>query len=85
MVASLLARLARRLVEARANAKNNTSEHQLGKKGEMKMNSSTKQKERPKGLISIGVVLAAIVISLLMQGTAQAWWISSWLVWRGGW
>ena len=38
------------------------------------MKTNTAQKRRPKGLISIGVVLAAVVISLLMQGAAQAWW-----------
>ena len=49
------------------------------------MKASTTQKRRPKGLISVGVVLAAIVISLMMQGAAQAWWQMTWLVWRGGW
>ena len=51
----------------------------------MKMKTNKTQKRRPKGLISVGVVLAAIVISLVIQGAAQAWWLPTWLVWRGGW
>jgi len=50
------------------------------------MNTNATQKGRPKGLISVGVVLAAITISLMMQGAAQAWWgLSMYLIWRGGW
>ena len=49
------------------------------------MKTSIAQEGRPKRLLSVGVVLAAIVISLMMEGAAQAWWSYSWLVWRGGW
>ena len=49
------------------------------------MNTNATQKRRPKGLIRVGIVLAAIVISLMMEGAAQAWWGWSILVWRGGW
>jgi len=50
------------------------------------MKTSTAQERKPKGLISVGVVLAAITISLMMQGAAQAWWgLSMYLIWRGGW
>ena len=50
------------------------------------MDKSMTQKRRPKGLISVGVVLAAIVISLMIQGAAQAWWGTiSFFVRRGGW
>jgi hypothetical protein len=50
------------------------------------MKTKTTPKKRPKGPISVGVILAAAAISLMMQGTAQAWWtMSMYLVWRGGW
>jgi hypothetical protein len=50
------------------------------------MKTSMTQKRRPKGLISVGAVVAAIVISLMMQGAAQAWWVGPlFIVWRGGW
>ncbi len=52
------------------------------------MKTHTAQKRSSKGLINVGVVLAAFAALLLMQGAAQAWWSmasSTWLVWRGGW
>jgi len=49
------------------------------------MKTSTAQERRPKGLISVGVVLTAIALSLMMQGAAQAWWHPILVVWRGGW
>ena len=49
------------------------------------MKTSITQRRRPKGIISVGVILAAIVISLMMQGAAQAWWAPFYLIWRGGW
>jgi hypothetical protein len=50
------------------------------------MKTSATKEKKPKGLISVGVVLAAIAISLTMQGAAQAWWgLSMYLIWRGGW
>ncbi|UCG58359.1 MAG: hypothetical protein JSU70_02405 [Phycisphaerales bacterium] len=50
------------------------------------MKTETAQKRRPKGLMNAGVIVAAVVISLMIQGSAQAWWtMSLYLVWRGGW
>ena len=49
------------------------------------MKTNKTQKTRPKRLMSVGVVLAAIVISLMMQGAAQAWWSVGWVIWSGGW
>ena len=44
------------------------------------MKTSITQKRRPDGLISVGVVLAAIVISLMMQGSTQAWWAGTFAI-----
>ncbi len=49
------------------------------------MNTNTTQKRRPTELIRTRVVLLAILALLLMQGQAQAWWHTVWLIWRGGW
>ena len=50
------------------------------------MNANKTQERRPKGQISVRVVLAAIVISLVIQGAAQAWWVGPlFIFWRGGW
>ena len=52
------------------------------------MNTDKTRKRSSKGLMNVSTILAAILISLMMQGGAQAYWgIESriWLVWRGGW
>jgi hypothetical protein len=50
------------------------------------MKENTTQKRRPKGPIRVGLVVAAIAITLMMQKAAHAWWLmGSYLVWRGGW
>ena len=50
------------------------------------MNTDKTNKRSSKGLMNVSTIFAAILISLMMQGAAQAWWgRTTWLVWRGGW
>jgi len=61
--------------------------HPNEQKGDMKMMTNITQRKRQTGLPYGRTILVAILILLLMQGAAQAWWLtySLFIVWRGGW